>query len=1216
MNRQHQRGVALILTLVLLSVVTLMAVLFLGTSRRERASIRVTEDQTDARLVADAGLARAQSEVIGRIMAETNLFRYDLMVSTNLINPAGFDRARGTNPLNVAYRYGGGGALDAQDLRQNIANLQYSPRPPVFVPTNGPNSNDFRFYLDLNRNGRFEENGSVAQVDRNGVAIQDNEGRAVRNLMVGDPEWVGVLQHPDRPHSSTNRFVGRFAYIVLPAGKTLDLNFMHNRSKFTTEKILANEGYHRNQGHGSWEINLAALLRDLNTNSWDYAYAFDNLASPSTGFGFSDANALLAFRYTNSLRTLSSVEALFGRAGIAGFQGDRIDGYSRGLQGELPPNALDPDNTSMRWPGSDNARELLDLSSLFETDPSLGGFTNRLRTPLLRNGTYDRYTMHRLLAQAGFDSAPANRGKLHLNYNNTRFRATNFVGWTALEFFTNAAMRVLQSDLEVVTNKNSKDYYIGEYLYQAGVPLSSNLVLTNFSIQVYPFSAYSPAVHRAMQLAANIFDASTNRVDRNFPFPSVFRPVFTRTGTNIYISGYREVLNRSDLALPWVDARIPAQNARVTTSSDVNVYGVPWVIAARKGYPNFNEYQLQSVVQVTRKLEYRKKSPTDRGPFDVYQMYIVGVSNSIGVETLNAYTNAYNRRTTLLVTNTVSGVLWDRRANRALGTLNRSISQNVIRTWSAGELFLPFVTNVVFVPDSAYFSLPSGDLRPLAARPTFDPNPQHPTPEWDLSLTNRLVMASVDEATGRVIDFVNFDQLPSGFNVTTNLIRERNIVSDRTVSDNSFWLTNRLTTAQLPAGHTNQVYVSSNDILSDTDWASYSLNPISGGDKRKAIDGFRIFLGLPPLFYAGRLEPSTNLVVQVPFSPSRKFVQTMSWQANDPLVHYHILDLTDPVYSNPNLVVPLKPPLTVESVSNLGRMNERYQPWGGVSNKTEVLQDFDLGLKDPLIRRSDDWLFPTNRFPTIGWLGRVHRGTPWQTVYLKSARPDTNLWYRWAGTLGTHPTNDWKLMDLFTVAPNDNAARGLLSVNQTNLAAWSAVLSGVNVLSNHVEDAKMNKFAKAEYTRLVAEPSSEALRRIVAGIIRTRAGRTNGVFTNLGSILSVPELTVLSPFLNTTNANQLRNGIDDAAYERIPQQILSLLKADEPRMVVYSFGQSLKPAGPPASAPSIVAGGPFYGLCTNYQVTGEVVTKTVFRVEGTASEPRIVVENHNVLPAE
>ena len=44
----------------------------------------------------------------------------------------------------------------------------------------------------------------------------------------------------------------------------------------------------------------------------------------------------------------------------------------------------------------------------------------------------------------------------------------------------------------------------------------------------------------------------------------------------------------------------------------------------------------------------------------------------------------------------------------------------------------------------------------------------------------------------------------------------------------------------------------------------------------------------------------------------------------------------------------------------------------------------------------------------------------------------------------------------------------------------------------------------------------------------------------------------------------------------------------------------------------------FYNLCTNYQITGEVITKTAFRVEGELRNPanplRTVVESYQILP--
>ena len=120
------------------------------------------------------------------------------------------------------------------------------------------------------------------------------------------------------------------------------------------------------------------------------------------------------------------------------------------------------------------------------------------------------------------------------------------------------------------------------------------------------------------------------------------------------------------------------------------------------------------------------------------------------------------------------------------------------------------------------------------------------------------------------------------------------------------------------------------------------------------------------------------------------------------------------------------------------------------------------------------------------------------------------------------------------------------------------------------------------------------------------------VFERLGDILEVPELTEKSPFLNWIPIQQLQKGLNDAVVEWLPQQMLSLVRLGEPRFVVYSYGQSLKPA-----AHSIVtASGPFFGMCTNYQITAEVVTRTVVRIEGAPDNPRAVIESFNTLPPE
>jgi hypothetical protein len=311
-------------------------------------------------------------------------------------------------------------------------------------------------------------------------------------------------------------------------------------------------------------------------------------------------------------------------------------------------------------------------------------------------------------------------------------------------------------------------------------------------------------------------------------------------------------------------------------------------------------------------------------------------------------------------------------------------------------------------------------------------------------------------------------------------------------------------------------------------------------------------------------------------------------------------------------------------------------------------------VKDPQITRSDDWQFPTNKMPGIGWIGQVHRGTPWQTIYLKPGAIGTNSvltlsnWVGWVGDGGvtnfftvptdtnginlallnatnnwhvfvspnlvtrtnvdaafTMPTNDWALFDLLTATPNDNATRGQLSVNQTNLAAWSALLSGVVVLSN-------NPVQPGIIGPVVVQPAAleTNLQYIVDGINRARnTTNYNGSFGHLGDVLSAPELTVASPYLGGTNSSILMNPVastlNDAVLEHIPQQVLSLLRGRETRFVVYAYGQALKPADA-----SILSS----GLCTNYQVTGEVAVRAVIRVDGPAQSPHAVVESFNYLP--
>jgi hypothetical protein len=171
MNNKFQRGVALVSTLIMLSVVVLMAVAFLAVSRRERASVTVTQSQTVAKLMADAALARAQAEVISRMLAPTNLdlFNYDLMVSTNYINGRGFlpqTAGSAPNPINVSYVYASGQTLNQHRPAPKHRQPPLRPAPACLHRYECRRAQDFRFYLISTATVFRETNGILREIVR------------------------------------------------------------------------------------------------------------------------------------------------------------------------------------------------------------------------------------------------------------------------------------------------------------------------------------------------------------------------------------------------------------------------------------------------------------------------------------------------------------------------------------------------------------------------------------------------------------------------------------------------------------------------------------------------------------------------------------------------------------------------------------------------------------------------------------------------------------------------------------------------------------------------------------------------------------------------------------------------------------------------------------------------------------------------------------------
>src|SRR6266487_1179343 len=123
---------------------------------------------------------------------------------------------------------------------------------------------------------------------------------------------------------------------------------------------------------------------------------------------------------------------------------------------------------------------------------------------------------------------------------------------------------------------------------------------------------------------------------------------------------------------------------------------------------------MQTVFQITRRLEVtRTNFSAPQSSWRTNMMYVLGISNIIGVEAWNSYRSNYTRPVDIYVTNYVSMALTNDYGLRM--TLNPTIGQSFTipnptnAVWTGYNNFTPnasFVTplrtNVVFLPDSAF----------------------------------------------------------------------------------------------------------------------------------------------------------------------------------------------------------------------------------------------------------------------------------------------------------------------------------------------------------------------------------------------------------------------------------------------------------------------------------------------------------------------------------
>ena len=117
--KRNQNGIALVITLVMLALVTVMAIVFLAITRRERASVKVTEETAIAKDMADAALERVKTEVMSKMNANGSKLHYDLFNSQAYFNKG--PNVALDNPL------GGNGFAPGVVSPTNVAHVSFWP---------------------------------------------------------------------------------------------------------------------------------------------------------------------------------------------------------------------------------------------------------------------------------------------------------------------------------------------------------------------------------------------------------------------------------------------------------------------------------------------------------------------------------------------------------------------------------------------------------------------------------------------------------------------------------------------------------------------------------------------------------------------------------------------------------------------------------------------------------------------------------------------------------------------------------------------------------------------------------------------------------------------------------------------------------------------------------------------------------------------------------
>ena len=468
----------------------------------------------------------------------------------------------------------------------------------------------------------------------------------------------------------------------------------------------------------------------------------------------------------------------------------------------------------------------------------------------------------------------------------------------------------------------------GFFTDQANASLQAEFGFGVTNIPVYsttnPATGYSASVHYLLQSAANAYDATTPATNP----PSVFRPVFSRQANTLFVVGYSCVTTDfyAQIASGFKTLGDP------TITSNDNVWGIPWVVGAKGRTPAFNEYCYSSEVFVARQLLFARalqgngQPATNLPPRYTNQFYSFSISNIFGAEAWNFYPATFTNSVTLVISNQVSITITNNYNFGTNMTFNAATNRSV-NSWPGTNdpsrgFMIPLFANVISLPLSywsestrQFVTFTNGFSGFLQSDLQQTGWPVH---EWTLNITNNFMYALVDNATGRVLDFVSLGAFGSSLNLNQVL--------------SSYF--------SQPAGLWN--VAPATDLLGSPMSVGVH-NQIGYGIQQEGLQFYNSLTGQSPNI--------SGPIFADPYTASADFIQSCSWHAGNPRVHYTVEDLTDPYYNQDIANVSLFAITTslANSMSNsacsLGGINPDYNS-GVVENEFFNLSDgsFQIGF--------------------------------------------------------------------------------------------------------------------------------------------------------------------------------------------------------------------------------------------------------------------------------